>query len=44
VVNKYNLGKYLTSFFILNKDLLLKNKKLSIMGLKAINCKDAKKL
>jgi len=39
VVNKYSLGKYLTGFFILNKDLPLKNKRLTIVGLKVINIK-----
>jgi len=39
VVNKYGLGKYLISFLILNKDLLLKNRKPTIMGLKVINIK-----
>ena len=37
MVNKHSLKKYLTSFFILNKDLLLKNKRLTTIGLKAIN-------
>ena len=39
MVNKYNLEKHLTSFFILNKDPLLKNGKLTTVGLKAINIK-----
>ena len=39
MVNKYSLEKHLTGFFILNKDLLLKNKKLITVGLKAINIK-----
>jgi len=39
VVNKYDLRRYLISFFILNKDLLLKNKKLTIIRLKVINIK-----
>jgi len=39
VVNKYNLKRYLTGFFILNKDLLLKSRKLTIMGLEVINIK-----
>jgi len=33
VVNKYGLGRYLPSFFILNKDLPLKNRRLTTMGL-----------
>jgi len=36
-VNKYSLGKYLTDFFILNKDLLLKSGRLTTVRLKAIN-------
>jgi len=38
-VNKYSLGRHLTSFLILNKDLLLKSKKLTIIGLEVINIK-----
>jgi len=37
VVNKYNLGRHLTGFFILNEDLLLKSRRLIIIGLKVIN-------
>jgi len=37
VVNKYSLGRYLTSFLILNKDLLLRSKRLTIVGLEVIN-------
>jgi len=37
VVNKYGLKRYLTGFFILNEDLLLKNGKLTTMGLEATN-------
>ena len=39
VVNKYSLRKYLISFLVLNKDLLLKSKRLTTVGLKAINLK-----
>ena len=38
-MNKYSLGRHLTSFLILNKDLLLKSKKLTIIGLEVINIK-----
>jgi predicted kinase len=37
VVNKYNLKKHLTSFFIPNKGLLLRNRRLTTVGLKVIN-------
>ena len=37
MVNKHSLEKYLISFFILNKNLLLKSKKLITVGLKIIN-------
>jgi len=37
VVNKYSLRRYLTGFFILNKDLLLKSRKLTTIGLEVIN-------
>ena len=37
MVNKHGLGKYLTGFFILNKDLLLKSRRLIIVGLEVIN-------
>jgi len=36
-VNKYSLGRHLAGFFILNKDLLLKNKRLTTVGLEVIN-------
>jgi len=36
-VNKYGLGRHLTSFFILNKDLPLKSRRLTTIGLKATN-------
>ena len=39
VVNKYGLRRYLTGFFVLNKDLLLRNGKLIIIKLKVINIK-----
>jgi len=39
MVNRHGLGRHLTSFFILNKDLLLKNRRLTIVGLKVINIK-----
>jgi len=38
-VNKYSLGRHFIGFFILNKDLLPKNRKLTTMGLKTINIK-----
>ena len=37
MVNKYGLKRYLTIFFILNEDLLLKSKRLNIVGLQTIN-------
>ena len=37
MVNKHSLGRYLISFFVLNKDLLLKNGNLTTVGLKVIN-------
>jgi len=37
VVNKYGLGRYLTGFFILNEDLLLRSGKLTTVGLEIIN-------
>ena len=45
MVNKYNLKKYLTSFFILNKDLLLKSGRLTTIKLKVttIGIKQVKK-
>ena len=39
VINKYGLGRHLTSFFILNKDLPLKNKRLTTVGLEVTNIK-----
>ena len=37
MVNKYGLGRYLTGFLILNKDLLLRSGRLTIVGLKVTN-------
>ena len=37
VVNKYGLGRYLTGFLVLNKDLLLRSKRLTIVGLEVTN-------
>jgi len=37
VVNKYSLGRHLTSFFILNKELPLKSGRLTTVGLEVIN-------
>jgi len=39
VVNKYSLGRHLTGFFILNKELSLKNRRLTTVGLKVTNIK-----
>ena len=39
VVNKYSLRRYLTSFLVLNEDLLLRSGRLTIVGLEAINIK-----
>jgi len=39
VVNKYSLGRHLTSFLILNKDLPLRNRRLTTIGLKVTNVK-----
>ena len=36
-MNKYSLKKHLTNFFILNKDLLLKSKRLTTVELEIIN-------
>jgi len=36
-VNKYDLKGHLIGFFILNKDLPLKNRKLTTIGLEVIN-------
>jgi len=38
-VNKYSLGRHLIGFLILNKDLLLRSKKLTTVGLEIINIK-----
>ena len=38
-MNKHGLGRHLISLFILNEDLPLKNKKLTTVGLEAINIK-----
>ena len=43
MVNKHSLKRHLTSFFILNKDLLLKSKRLTTIGLKAINIETMQK-
>jgi len=32
VVNKHSLGKHLTGFFVPNKDLLLKSRRLTTVG------------
>ena len=37
VVNKHNLGKQLIGFFILNKDLLPRSGRLTIIRLEVIN-------
>ena len=37
VVNKHGLGRYLTGFLILNKDLPPKSGRLTTMGPKVIN-------
>ena len=37
VVNKHGLGRYLTSFLVLNKDLLLRSRRLTIVGLEVTN-------
>ena len=37
VVNKHGLGRHLTGFLILNKDLLLRSRRLTIVGLKVTN-------
>ena len=37
MVNKYNLGRHLTSFLILNKDLPLRSKRLTTIGLEVTN-------
>ena len=39
MVNKHSLGRYLTGFLVLNKDLLLKSGRLTTMGLEIINIK-----
>ena len=37
VVNKHSLGRYLTGFLILNKDLLLRSRRLTTVGLEVTN-------
>ena len=37
MVNKYGLGRYLTSFLVLNKDLLLRSRRLTTIGLEVTN-------
>ena len=37
MVNKYSLGRHLTGFFVLNKDLPLRSRKLTIVGLEVTN-------
>ena len=37
VVNKYSLGRHLTGFLILNKDLLLKSGRLTTIGPEVTN-------
>ena len=37
VVNKHSLGRHLTGFLIPNKDLPLRSKKLTTMGLEVTN-------
>ena len=37
VVNKHSLGRYLTGFLILNKDLPLKSRRLTTVGPKVTN-------
>ena len=37
MVNKYSLGRHLTGFLILNKDLLLKSRRLTTIGLEVTN-------
>ena len=37
VVNRHGLGRHLTSFFILNKDLPLRSRRLTTIGLEVIN-------
>jgi hypothetical protein len=37
VVNKYSLGRYLTGFLVLNKDLLLRSRRLTTIGLEVAN-------
>ena len=36
-MNRYSLGRHLTSFLILNKDLLLRSRRLITVGLEVIN-------
>ena len=37
VVNKYSLGRYLTGFLILNKDLPPRSRRLTTIGLEVTN-------
>ena len=37
MVNRYSLGRYLTSFLILNKNLLLRSGRLITIGLEVTN-------
>ena len=37
MVNRYSLGRYLTGFLILNKDLLLRSRRLITIGLEVTN-------
>jgi len=39
----YSLGRHLIGFFILNKDLPLKSKRLTIVGLEIINIETVQK-
>ena len=38
-MNKHNLGRHLTGFFILNKDLPPRSKRLTTVGLEVTNIK-----
>jgi len=37
IVNKYSLGRHLTGFLILNKNLPLRSRRLTTIGLKVTN-------
>ena len=37
MVNKYGLGRHLTGFLVLNKDLLPRSRRLTTVGLEVIN-------